>query len=257
MSSISNSEILAETKDLSLSFEINHYKGDSMRDAFVDFFKNPLDIFNKNADRLHALKKVNFQLKRGERVAILGKNGAGKTTFCRCIAGMYFPNMGEVHVHPDCRAIFDSSVGIQSELTGRENAELLTRFLYPELSKTEAFKLVENALEFSELDHFIDVPYRTYSKGMQARLSLSIISARPCEVLILDEVYDGADQFFRKKVSKRVKKMIEDSGAVIFVSHNTTNVRETCNRVVLFDNGEIIFDGDVDAGIEKYESLYS
>lgn len=255
MSSISNSNILAKTTDLSLSFKLDHYRTDTVRDIFVNAVKSPIRALLGSQDRLEALKKVNFEIKRGERVAVIGKNGAGKTTFCRCIAGMYVPDSGHVYADEDCRSIFDSVVGILPDLTGRENAKLLCKFMYPSLSKQEVNELVDEALDFSELNKFVDTPFKFYSKGMQTRLTLSIISARPCELLILDEIFDGADQFFREKVSARVLKMIEKSGAVIFVSHSTENVKQACNRVVVFNHGEIVFDGDVDQGIEYYNSL--
>jgi len=92
----------------------------------------------------------------------------------------------------------------------------------------------------------------TYSKGMQARLSLSIISAKKCDLLILDEVFDGADEFFQKKISERVLRMIHDSGAVMFVSHSPEQIRLACNRCVVIKNSAIAFDGSVEDGIDFY-----
>lgn len=255
MTSISKSNILAEVKNLNLDFTLRQYHSDSLRDVFIGAIKNPIKLLLRNDEKLEALKNINLKVEKGERVALIGKNGAGKTSLCRCLAEMYVPTSGDVNVHEDTRSIFDSSVGILPELTGRENANLLARFMYPKLSKSELENLVREALEFSELRNFIDTPYKYYSNGMQTRLTLSLISAYPCELLILDEIFDGADQFFRNKVSKRVLEMIEKSGAVIFVSHSTENVRIACNRVVVLNKGEIIFDGNVDEGIKVYESL--
>ena len=125
--------------------------------------------------------------------------------------------------------------------------------MYPSESNRKA--LVEEALIFSELGQFLDIAYKFYSKGMQARLCLSLVSSKPCDVIILDEVFDGADIFFREKLSKRILKMIKESGAALFVSHSPEQVHEVCNRVILLDGGKIIFDGDVITGIERYRAL--
>src|SRR5690606_40243843 len=175
-------------------------------------------------DQLHVLKGIDLKLNRGDRLGILGVNGSGKTTLCRCISGMYVPTKGTININGEVRSIFDTSVGIIPELTGRENAYLLSRFIFPHISKEERKRIVEEALDFTELGHFLDTPYRTYSKGMQARLSLSIISSKPTDLLILDEVFDGADEFFQAKISKRVLDMIHNSGSVIFVSHSPDQV---------------------------------
>ena len=131
------------------------------------------------------------------------------------------------------------------------SADILYEFLFPNLG-SEKKQIIEEALQFSELGDFLDVPYKFYSNGMQTRLCLSLISALPSELLILDEVFDGADQFFRKKISARVKNMIEKSGVVVFVSHSNEQILEVCNRVIILSHGRIVFDGLPQEGIDKY-----
>ena len=111
-----------------------------------------------------------------------------------------------------------------------------------------------DAEEFSELGKYMDVPFKLYSKGMRARLFLSLISSRPSDLLILDEVFNGADHFFSEKITRRVKDLILKSGAVLFVSHSHELVNEVCNRVLVFDNRKIIFDGSPADGIEFYRA---
>jgi ABC-type polysaccharide/polyol phosphate transport system ATPase subunit len=115
--------------------------------------------------------------------------------------------------------------------------------------------MVEEAIEFSELGHFIDVPFNQYSKGMQSRLLLSLISSQPADILILDEVFDGADIFFQKKLAERMKSFIQKAGATIFVSHSLAQIKEVCNKVLVIHNGKVRFFGDVDPGIESYLQL--
>lgn len=252
MSSTYESNSIVEVSDLNIHFDLDYHYIASVREKFISFVQNPLSVFKSPDDKLHVLKNINLKLNRGDRLGILGVNGSGKTTLCRCISGMYVPTRGNITVNGDVRAIFDTAVGIIPELTGRENAHLLSRFIFPNISKEERTRIVEDALEFTELGHFLDTPYRTYSKGMQARLSLSIISSRPTELLILDEVFDGADEFFQTKIAKRVLEMIHNSGAVIFVSHAPDQIIQACNRAIFLKDGQIVFDGKPEDTIKAY-----
>ncbi len=238
---------------VNLTFKTDYYRSGSFRDSFTRLVKDPLSVLSTPRDRLHVTRNVSLSAKIGERIGIMGLNGSGKTTLCRCIAGMYLPTTGSVERRGIMRAIFDTSIGIHAELTGRENARLLAEFMYPEVE--DKHSLVEDALTFSGLGRFVDVPYRNYSNGMQARLCLSIISACPCDLLILDEVFDGADSHFREKVTARILNVIRGSGVVLFVSHSPEQVRLVCNRVLVLDKGEKAFDGPVEEGIAFYERL--
>ncbi len=254
MSSIFTSdETILEVKGLDIVFSIEYYRSTTLRDKFTSFVHDPINSMFAPPNRLHVIKNFNLTLKKGERVGILGVNGTGKTSLCRCIAGMYEPNRGEVNIKGNVRAIFDTGVGILPELSGRENAKLLAQLLYPNIKNRS--ELIQEALDFSELNDFIDTPYKFYSKGMQARLCLALISAVPCDLLIVDEVFDGADIFFQKKISERILNMIHQSGAVLFVTHTLTQLERACNRVVVIDNHELVFDGSVEEGIKYYESL--
>lgn len=251
MKSTSTSKTLLSVENLNLVFQTEFYRSLSWRDIFTKASRDPWGTFFGEKDRLHIAKNLSFSVKHGERVGIIGVNGSGKTTLCRCIAGMYRQTSGTIERKGSIRSIFDTSVGIQPELTGRENAQLLAEFMYPD--EPDKRDIVEESLEFSELREFVDAPYRSYSKGMQARLCLSLISARPCDLLILDEVFDGADAFFSEKIAERVLDLIKRSGAVLFVSHSVGQIRKVCNRVFVMEAGVIVFDGDVEQGIEFYQ----
>lgn len=253
MNSTTGSEPLLSVKDLKVHFEIQHYRAQNVRDMFVSALSNPLDFLFKPKELFYVLNGVNLTIERGMRIGILGVNGSGKTTLCRCIAGMIIPQQGTISSKADVRAIFDTGTGILPELTGRENAMLLARLFFP--TEKNVKTLVEESIEFSELGHFIDVPFNQYSKGMQSRLLLSLISSKPADILILDEVFDGADIFFQKKLAARMKAFIEKAGASIFVSHSPDQVREVCNKVLVISKGEVHFFGDVEPGIEEYMKL--
>lgn len=253
MASTENSELLMVVKNLKVQFEIEHFKHQGVRDVFVSALSHPLEYLFKKTELLNVIDDVSFELRRGMRVGILGVNGSGKTTLCRCLAGMMRGQHGHVFTRSEVRAIFDTGTGVLHELTGRENAFLLARMFFPEVKDLKP--IVNEAIEFSELGHFIDVPFRQYSKGMQSRLLLSLISAKVTDVLILDEVFDGADIFFQEKLANRMKTFIQKAGATIFVSHSLDQVRKVCNQVIVMDKGRIVFNGDLEEGITLYVEM--
>jgi ABC-type polysaccharide/polyol phosphate transport system ATPase subunit len=253
-SSSSSSRRILTVDQLTLKFFLETYHKSTFRDLFVNIFDPDHEVEKASQDPAEILvaDDLSFTVNKGERVALIGSNGSGKTSLCRCIAGTYRPTSGRIAVQGSVRAIFDVALGIQPELTGRENAHLLSAFMYPYHHDRE--RLVAEALEFSELKHFLDVPYRTYSNGMQTRLCLSLASASPCDLLILDEVFEGADRFFREKISARMIQVIERSGACLFVSHNSDQIERVCNRAILLGHGKILFDGPVQQALQIYNS---
>ena len=239
MNSTSTSNAVLEIKNLSITYKTSLFHGRSLRDAFVEMFTSPLKFLMRRPHSLNLLEDISLTLNRGDRLGVVGINGCGKTSLCRAIAGMH-GTQSAIKLHGDLRAIFDTSVVVQPELTGKENAQILISLI------------IEEALEFSELGEFKNSAFKYYSKGMMARLFLSVVSARPCDLLILDEVFNGADEFFNEKITKRVKSMIEKSGAVIFISHSADLIKEVCNKIVVIDKQQIAFTGNVEEGLKFY-----
>ena len=255
--SISNHEEspILEMSKLNLAYNLDFYHQKSIRDLFIKTLKSPLKFLAPPAI-LHSLKDINIKIYKGDCVGVVGKNGSGKTSLCRVIAGMLSPQSGRMTIKGTVRSIFNSSVGIIPELTGRENALLLASLIYPHVDNDTLFKIIEDSINFSDLRSFIDTPFMHYSKGMQARLCLSVISALPSDLLILDEVYDGADTSFKEKISQRVNKMINDSGAVIFVSHDLEQIRALCNKIIILNEGQVLFYGsNLSKGFHIYNTL--
>ena len=247
------SDPILHIRKLNLRFQANVHRPRTWRDVFIQLLKAPLSVFVSGTAPLYACRDISLIVHRADRVGLLGVNGAGKTTLCRCIAGYYRPTSGHIEKNGEIRALFDAAVGIQPELTGRENAALLAELLYA--GDKDIKSLIEEALHFSELGPSLDMPFKFYSRGMQTRLGLSLSAIRPSDLLILDEVFDGADMFFRDKISTRMLDVVHQSGAVIFVSHSIEQIRKVCNRVVVLQNGFIIFDGSVEEGLACYENL--
>lgn len=250
---MSSNTVISELNNVSLSYPLNIYDStDSLRELFINAVNSPLNYFLKEKEYFAALKNINLTIKKNDIIGIIGKNGSGKTTLCKCIGGLLNPTHGTIKNYGTIHSIFDTAVTVMPNLTGRENAFLLAKLYFRNLKHSQIVSLVEQSIEFSELGNFIDVPYKNYSKGMQARLCLSVISSQPSDLLILDEVLEGADQFFRKKIRDRMETIIKQSSSVILVSHSIEQVYDLCNKVIVLENGKIIFNGSTKKGCAIY-----
>lgn len=248
-----SSEPLLELKNVNIVFQLDVHRPWTLKEAFVGICNDPLNALFRENDKLHVIKNVSLKAYKGERIGLLGVNGAGKTSLCRCIAGIYRPLSGTIAVNGKIRSVFNTGVGIHPELTGRENARLLMDFMYP--TDPDKEELLQSALSFTELGAFLDTPFKLYSNGMQVRLYLSLVSVKPSDVIILDEVFEGADALFTEKISKRMTELMERSGVVCFVSHSLGQVKRVCTRVIVLNDGSIAYDGPTQEGVEFYCEL--
>jgi len=256
-STTTSSEQILNVENLHMSFDLDIQRGHTIRDVFVNLLSRPLESLIGRRDVHPVLEDISFSLNKGDKLALVGENGSGKTSLCRAIAGMIIPSQGKITRKGDIQAVFSTASAIHFSLTGRENAYLLGELIFPEVNKTQLKELIEEALIFSELNKFLDAPFFTYSRGMQARLFLSVVTAKSTELLILDEVYDGADEFFQRKMQARMNNVIKDSGAVIFISHNAELISQVCNRAIVLHERKIVFNGkNLAKAISVYQSLH-
>lgn len=237
------SENVIEFKKVSKIYKL--YKNDKRR---------LLSIFIKNMPykEKRAVNDVSFEIKRGESVAIFGKNGAGKSTILKMITGVTFPSKGEINVKGRVSALLELTSGFDPEFTGRENIYLKGRILG--LKEEEIKKLEPNIVEFAELEEYIDQPVRTYSSGMKARLGFSVnVNIEP-EILIVDEALSVGDEDFKKKCTKKINEIIEkDNVTLLFVTHSTRVAKDFCKRGIVMRQGKIVCDTNIDDAIEKYK----
>lgn len=220
------------------------YKNDKRR--LIGIFLKKIPYKEKKA-----VNDVSFNIKKGEAVAIFGKNGAGKSTILKMITGVTFPTSGEIKVKGRVSALLELTSGFDPEFTGRENIYLKGRILG--LKEKEINKLEPTIVEFAELEEYIDQPVRTYSSGMKARLGFSInVNIEP-EILIVDEALSVGDEAFKKKCMKKINEIIEeDNVTLLFVTHATGVAKEFCKRGIVMQNGKIICDIDIDKAIDVY-----
>ncbi len=202
---------------------------------------------------IHALKNINTEINKGERVALLGHNGAGKTTFLKVLAGLYPISSGQVDVQGNVRSLFDISLGFEPDATGRAN--ILYRGLLLGLSPGFVRKKEEEIVAFADLGEFIDYPLSTYSAGMQVRLAFAISTFIGGDVLLLDEVIGAGDANFMIKARARIRELIQQSEILVLASHDLQTVSSFCDRGLVFHHGELAFDGKTAEAIAAYRQL--
>jgi ABC-2 type transport system ATP-binding protein/lipopolysaccharide transport system ATP-binding protein len=199
---------------------------------------------------VRGLEDVSMEIAHGERVALVGRNGAGKTTLLRVMAGIYEPVTGAVTIDGKVAPLFDVGLGMDPESSGYEN--ILLRGLYLGLSKAQIKAKADEIADFTELGSFLGLPLRTYSAGMQARLSFAVSTCIDPEILLLDEGIGAGDAAFLEKASHRLDAFVARAGILVLASHSEKLVRQLCTKAILLDRGGIVATGSVDDVLERY-----
>jgi teichoic acid transport system ATP-binding protein len=190
---------------------------------------------------VHAVKGVSFVVYEGETIGIVGSNGSGKSSLMRAIAGLFPATKGAVYTlgKPTMLGV---GAALLPTLSGEKN--LMLGGLALGFDKKEIAAASESIINFSGLKDFIDLPMRTYSQGMSARLRFSIAAAKKHDILIIDEALAVGDRQFRMKAEAKIREMRKEAGTVFLVSHNMKSIQDTCNRVIWLEKGELLMDGD-------------
>ena len=237
---------LVEVNDVSMRFNLAQEKTETLKEYTVKLLKGKL-MFNE----FYALKNVSFSVSRGEAVALIGRNGSGKSTMLKVIAGVMYPSQGSCTVRGSIAPMIELGAGFDMDLTARENIYLNGAVLgFDRDYMNEHF---ESIIEFSELRDFIDVPVKNFSSGMIARLGFSIATEVKADLLVVDEVLAVGDFMFQQKCMKRLEGMLADGSTLLFVSHDSGTVRSLCNRAVWLDHGVKRADGPSDEVCTAYE----
>jgi lipopolysaccharide transport system ATP-binding protein len=238
-------------KNVDLSYASTAFKERSLKTALASLF-----TLGKNRAQVHdiaALKNVSVEVKAGERVGLLGHNGAGKSTFLKMVAGLYPISRGERIVEGTVRSLFDLSLGFEPDATGREN--ILYRGLLLGLTPLFMRQIENEIVEFADLGEFIDYPIKTYSAGMQVRLAFAISTSVGGDLLLLDEVMGAGDARFMVKAKQRIMSLIDQSEILLYATHDFSSLKSICERGLVFHHGELLFDGPVDRSITEYKKL--
>jgi ABC-type polysaccharide/polyol phosphate transport system ATPase subunit len=209
----------------------------------------------KNRVTVRALENVCLKLGDGDRLGILGHNGAGKSTMLRALAGVYVPTSGRVTIDGRVSALFNTTPGLDMDDTGYEN--VVTCGLFLGMSRDEIASKTPEIAEFTELGDYLDLPVRTYSSGMLTRLGFAIATAIDPEILILDEGLGAGDARFAERAARRLDRMIDRSNILVVASHSEALIRSMCNRAVLLDGGRQVMAGSVEDVIQTYRASRS
>ena len=265
MPSNDNGPSLADAKDLhktSVSDEVvirfdhvtktyNLYKSD--RGRFLGIFN-----FKKRGQFLgsvNASDDLSFEIRKGEAVAFLGRNGAGKSTALKMVTGVTHPTTGTVEVKGRVSALLELTAGFDMQLTGRENIELRGQIMG--LNKQEIAELEPGIIDFADLGLYIDQPMKSYSSGMRARLGFAFAVAINPEILVVDEALSVGDRAFQKKCIERIREiMMDENVTVLFVTHASATAKQFCSRGIVLDKGTKVFDGTIEDATKYYEDNY-
>lgn len=240
-------ELAISVKNLVISYR--NLKEFSVKKSFLSFGGKKKDVFK-------AVNGVSFDVKNGEILGIIGKNGSGKSTMLRAIAGIFSPDEGSIDLYGKTISLLALGVGFKKELTGRENIVLSGMLLG--FSKKQIEEKMDYIIEFSELGDFIDRPVKTYSSGMYSKLAFSITVNLETDIVLVDEVLSVGDQKFKKKSFKKMQEIINhENRTVIIVSHSLGTISDICDRVLWMHDGKIKMIGETEKVLEEYNEFMS
>jgi len=205
---------------------------------------------NEHSRFIWALKDVNFEVRQGEVVGLIGRNGAGKSTLLKILARITRPTEGHAEIRGRVGSLLEVGTGFHSELTGRENVYMSGAILG--MRKAEIDRKFEEIVAFSEVERFLDTPLKHYSSGMQMRLAFAVAAHLEPEILFIDEVLSVGDAAFQKKCLGKMGDVARQGRTIVFVSHNTAALRKLCPRAVLIEGGRIAESGNSDEVVSHY-----
>lgn len=243
-------DIAIKVEHVSKDFVLPHEKVTSVKSVFTSLYKKK----DKTSESQHALKNINFEIKKGEFFGIVGRNGSGKSTMLKILAGIYQPTKGKITTQGKLVPFIELGVGFNPELTGRENVYLNGAMLG--FSHKEMDVMYDDIVKFAELERFMDQKLKNYSSGMQVRLAFSLATRSKADILLVDEVLAVGDADFQRKCYNYFSKLKNSKATVVFISHDMTAVREYCDRAMLIDESEIVDIGPTDKIADKYLQLF-
>lgn len=238
-------DVAIKVENVSKTFNLPHEKQSSIKSFFINAFRR-----KKGYELQKALEDVSFEVKKGEFFGIVGRNGSGKSTMLKLLAGIYEPSTGSVQVNGKLTPFIELGVGFNQELTGRENVYLNGALLG--FNRKEMKAMYKEIVAFAELGKFMDQKLKNYSSGMQVRLAFSIAIRAQSDILLIDEVLAVGDAAFQRKCFNYFAELKKNKRTVVFVSHDMESIRRYCEHVVLIDRGQVKAQGKASDVIPQY-----
>ncbi|MBR0482893.1 ABC transporter ATP-binding protein [Candidatus Saccharibacteria bacterium] len=249
MNAADGGDIAIRVKDLHKSFKLPTERAWGLKQAIFNRLKGI-----KGYKTQKVLRGIDFEVKKGEFLGIVGRNGSGKSTLLKVMSGIYVPQKGEVDIYGTLVPFIELGVGFNPELTGRENVYLNGALLG--FSNEEITEMYDEIVNFAELKDFMDQKLKNYSSGMQVRLAFSIAVRARGDILILDEVLAVGDAAFQQKCNDYFASL-HGNQTVILVTHSMENITKFCDRAILIENGKIVNEGEPEKVAEAYKALWS
>ena len=240
----SDGKVVVRFENVSKEYKL--YKSDKAR--FKALFSSKVPYKKKLA-----VNKLSFEVRKGEGLALIGRNGAGKSTILKMVTGVSFPTEGEVYVDGKISALLELSSGFDVEASGIENIRFKCSLMG--MSEEEIDAVLPSIVEFADIGEYIEQPLRSYSSGMKSRLGFAIsVNSKP-DILIVDEALSVGDKAFRKKCTQKVQELMSDSNVtLLFVTHSLSTAEDFCSRGIVLEKGTKLFEGEINEAIDYYEN---
>ncbi|MDA9086252.1 ABC transporter ATP-binding protein [Methylophilaceae bacterium] len=237
--------------NVSVDFPIYNAPSQSIKNKILS--KVTGGVIDRESDNyviVKSLDNLSFEINKGERIGLVGHNGSGKTTLLRVMSNIYEPTSGKIDISGKVTSLINIALGINPEASGRDN--IMIRGIMLGLSLDQIKTIEEEVIQFSGLENYIELPFRTYSSGMQLRLAFGVATAINPDILIMDEWISAGDKFFKKTSEKRLKKMINRSEILVITSHSRDLLVNNCDRIIELRQGKIVDDGPAKKVLRKY-----
>lgn len=239
-------DLAIQVRDLGVRFRRNRRGRRSLKDLFAGASRRI------RPDEFWALRNVSFDVTPGESIGVVGRNGQGKSTLLKLVAGVLLPDEGAVTVHGGVAPLIEITGGFVGDLTVRENVRL-TSGLHG-MSKAEVSRRFDSIIAFAELEDFVDTPYKHLSNGMKVRLAFSVVSQLEEPILLVDEVLAVGDKAFREKCYRRIDELLAEGRTLFFVSHNEKDLRRFCTRGLYLAKGALKLDAPIAEVLDAYNA---
>ena len=226
------------------SFNIYYDRANTLKERMLFFARN------KRKEKREVLKDINLDIKKGETVALIGVNGSGKSTLLKLMTQIIFPNKGTIETRGKLTSLLELGAGFHPDFSGRENIYFNSSIFG--LTRKEIDERLDQIIEFSELQDFIDNPVRTYSSGMYMRLAFSVAINVDADILLIDEILSVGDQHFQEKCFNKMRELKKEGKTMVFVTHSMDSVKNLCDRAVWLSDGVVRMDGNTDEVVDEY-----
>lgn len=242
---------IIKLSDVSVEFPVFNSSSRSLKNRVLSVATG--GKIERRTDRtvvVRGLDQVSFTLKDGERLGLIGHNGSGKTTLLRVLSGIYMPTQGNALIEGHTISLINISLGIDPDATGRENIRL--RCAMMGMSPQEILEKIDLISDFSGLGEFLDMPFRTYSSGMQLRLAFAASTSVNPEILIMDEWLSTGDEDFKERANERMRNLVDSTKILVLASHSRDLLEKNCNRILWMEHGRVKMDGEPTEVLQYY-----